>query len=134
MIYKTREFVFFEKKDCKKLSLFLKYVGVKEGTYAGNVATRIYNEFFEMRFSLKGYYKKYYKKEFKNCKGFLINRFNISEELSNKLVKKKYYFTYRQYKKDMPSYYFSFDEAVRDCFVKFVGGVDCENTNGICDE
>ena len=127
MIYKTSEFVFFTHRACKNSRIFLKYLGVKKKSYAGRVARRLYNEFFGTKYKLNKYYKKYYGNEYESCSSFLINRWNLGEELAKKISKGNYYFTVRSYKKDNPSYYFDYDENLKSIFYNFVGGISYEN-------
>ena len=46
MIYKTEKIIAFRSSDKKTLGKFLRFLRVKKHSYAGTVATRVYNEFF----------------------------------------------------------------------------------------
>ena len=127
MIYVTSKTIFFSKKECKNLCIFLHYMGVKKNSYAGFIAIRLYNEFFGERYNLKKYYNQYYKKEFESCESFLINCWNINEKLAKKVSQGKYFFTFRKYKMDTPSYYLGIDESLKKLFNNFVGGIKYEN-------
>lgn len=127
MIYKTKEIIAFKSSDKKSLGRFLRYLKVKRHSYAGMNAARIYNEFFGDSYSLKRYYKKYYKREFDSCAEFLVNRWNISDGLAEKLSSENYHFTFCDYKNDRLSWFFSHDEKLVELFSDFVGGIYREN-------
>lgn len=127
MIYKTEKIIAFRSSDKKTLGKFLRFLRVKKHSYAGTVATRVYNEFFGDCYNLKKYYKKYYKKEFDSCYEFLVNRWNISESLAKKLSSENYYFTFCDYKKDRLSWSLSYNEKMVALFTDFAGGISREN-------
>lgn len=127
MIYITDNIVAFRNKDKKTYRKFIRFLRVKRNSYAARIAYRVYNEFFGNRYNLKRYYRQYYRKEFSSCEEFLINRWNMSDELAKTLAGENYYFTYCDYKKDRLSWWFSNDKKMVNLFSKFVGGIAHEN-------
>ena len=135
MIIKNDKILFFTKKDCKTEEKFLDYLKVKKGSYIGNVVSRVYFYFFGDKHKVVKYYKKYYGKEFASCKEFLINRWNISDEIAEEVSHSKYYFTSLNNKKDGINYRFEYDDEFVELFDEFIGGkIINENQDNICNK
>ena len=122
MIIKNDKIIFFTKKDCKTEREFLTYLKVKKESYIGSVAARTYFYCFGDKHNLLKYYKKYYSKEFASCKNFLINKWNLSEEVATEVCNSKYYFSFLNNKNDSVYYYLKYDDEFVELFDGFLGG------------
>lgn len=132
MIIIIDKYCFFKKREIGKVEKFQKYLGVRKNSYAGDVASRLYFQYFGNATSVRRYYGKYYKKEFNSIQDFLECRFNISRDASREIAAEDYWFSSFENKYDDVKYSLDFDEVLVDIFEKYVGGIRDENKNRIC--
>lgn len=127
MNMKFKEYLFFEKISVKSKRKLLKYFGIRKNTYAGDVATRLYDYFYKNATNLKREYRKYYKKEFADYKDYLICRFNMPEHVAKRLCGENRYYVNLKWKGEHPGDYFEEDDVLRKKFWDFMGGLEIED-------
>lgn len=127
MNLKFNDYLFFNKSEVGTKRTLLKKYKVRKNSYAGNVLSRVYDSYFGSATNLQKEFSRYYKKEFGTCKQYLICRFNMPEELAQKVCSEKKYYVDLSWKGEQIGYSFSYDEELKAQFWDFVGGIENED-------
>lgn len=132
MIIIINKYCFFKKQEIGNAEKFQKFLGVRKSSYAGDVASRLYFQYFGNSTNIRKYYNKYYKSEFNSIQDFLECKFNITKDDAQKIAAGDYWFSSFENKYDDVKYSLDFDESLVGIFEKYVGGIRNENKNRIC--
>ena len=98
-LVKYGDLVFFNKNNRMKKKNFINLFKVKKKTYFYNLYSRLYDFLIGGDTNLYKEFKKYYNKEYKSFEEFLIERYNMDEELLKKFKNRKSYYTkFEQYR------------------------------------
>lgn len=124
---KFNNYLFFNVYEVGTKARLLNLYKVKRNSYAGEVIGRIYDLYFGNPINYRKEFHKYYKKEFDTCEQYLICRFNMSEELAQKICRNKKYYVDLAWKGDQVGDYFSYDDELKNQFWRFVGGLEYED-------
>lgn len=121
-LVKYGDLVFFKKNNKMKKKNFIKIFKVKKKTYFYNLYSRLYDFLMGGCMNLYKEYKNYYSKEYKSFEGFLVERYNMDEELLKKFKNKKSYYKKFDTMCDQIVHSLAQDEEIKEIIYKFMGG------------
>ena len=123
-IEKYGEIVFFNRNHTMSKRFFIKKFKVKKRTYFYNLYSRLYDFIMGGSINLYKEYKKYYKKEYKNFDIFLMERFNMNNDLLKKFNNKKSYYKKINLQCDQAVYNLAQDGEIKKIISEFIGGFE----------
>lgn len=121
-VVKYGDLVFFNINKKMNKKNFLRIFKVKKKTYFYNLYSRLYDFIMGGNVNLYKEYKEYYKKEYKKFENFLIERYNMNEELLKKFKNRKSYYKKFDTMCDQVVYSLAQDEEIRQIISDFMGG------------
>lgn len=119
--------IFFIKNNDMERKNFLKIFNVKYNSYLYHLYSRLYDYIIGDCINLYKEFRNYYIKEYSNFETFLLEHYNIPDELIYKFNNKKSYYKYKDIGNEQPLYPILQNEKVHDIVIKFVGGYVYEN-------
>ena len=121
-LVKYGDLVFFNKNNRMKKKNFKNLFKVKKKTYFYNLYSRLYDFLIGGDTNLYKEFKKYYNKEYKSFEEFLIERYNMDEELLKKFKNRKSYYKKFDTMCDQVVHSLAQDEEIEEIINKFMGG------------
>ena len=128
--FQWKNIFFFKRENIPDKNEFIRLFGVNKNTFAGNMVSRIYDQYFKGATNFRVEYKKYYIKEFSSFESFIRNHFNFEEEIIENIVNDDYSFKKLNYFEGSLNF-INYDKGFLDAFSKIVGGFTNEDTDGI---
>lgn len=129
-----KKYIFFDRKTVGSARKLVFRYGVKYKSYAGEVLQRIYHFYFGDAMDIMKEYRRYYKKEYNDFDKYLECHFGIPKDMRDKFVCNKVVYVNLDYKGDHIGDSFYYDDELKNQFWSLVGGLENEDTNGICYE
>lgn len=123
-IEKYGDIIFFNKNNKMSKRNFIKIFKVKRKTYFYDLYSRLYDFIIGGSTNLYKEYKKYYKKEYKNYNKFLMERFNMNDDLLKKFNNKKSYYKKEHVQCDQAVHNLAQDDEIRKIIIEFMGGYE----------
>ena len=121
-LVKYGDLVFFNKNNRMKKKNFINLFKVKKKTSFYNLYSRLYDFLIGGDTNLYKEFKKYYNKEYKSFEEFLIERYNMDEELLKKFKNRKSYYKKFDTMCDQVVHSLAQDEEIEEIINKFMGG------------
>ena len=131
LCYKSHGIIFFPNHMIPKKRTVLKRLGVKPGTFAGGMISRMYDYYFDGAIDFVSEYKKYYSKEFSSTAQFIEERFNIEHERAIKYATGCYSMkdcSIRSIERNVET--LNYDDEFKRMFAEAVGGIEDEDSDG----
>lgn len=131
LCYKSEGRIFFPVDCLPKKRNVLKMLGVKKGTFAGNMVSRMYDYYFAGAIDFKKEYHRYYRFEFSSLEEYIEERFNVDVERGKKYAAGHYCMKdcTRSIERNIES--LNYDKNFKSKFSEAVGGIDDEDSDGI---
>ena len=123
-IEKNGDIIFFNKNYKMSKRNFIKKFKVKRRTYFYDLYSRLYDFIIGGSTNLYKEYRKYYKKEYKNYNKFLMERFNMNDDLLKKFNNKKSYYKKEHIQCDQAVHNLAQDDEIRKIISEFMGGYE----------
>lgn len=130
--YKKDGIVYFRNKDIPRKSKFIDMLGVKKGTFAGNMVSRVYDYYFRGALNIKREYQKFYKREFESPQQFIEEHFNIDDNEAKKLAADNYFMKecyHRAFDGIMET--MNYDKSIKEAISDAMGGLEDEDHDGV---
>lgn len=121
-VAKYGDYVFLKKNKRMGKKNFIKLFKVKKKSYFYNLYSRLYDFIIGGGINLYKEYKKYYKNEYKSFEKFLVERYNMDEELLKKFKNRKSYYKKFDTMCDQVVHNLAQDEEIKQIISEFMGG------------
>lgn len=121
-IIKLDDKIFFIKNDDMSKKHFLKLFHVKKKSYLYQLYSRLYDYIIGDGINLYEEFEEYYSKEYFNFEFFLLEHYNIPDELVEKFNNTKSYYKYEDIGNEQPLHSLLWDEKLQNIVSVFMGG------------
>ena len=127
-------YVFYDPKTVGSVRKMVRRFGVKYKSYAGEVLQRIFHFYFGDAINLQKEYRKYYEKEYIEFEDYLECHFGIPKRIIGIISSANAFYVNLAYKGDHIGDSFYYEDDLKELFWNMVGGIQNENSNGLCNE
>ena len=132
LCFKADGHFFFPKKRIPRKAAVLKKLGVKKGTFAGNMIARAYDYYFTGAIDFNKEYRKYYRLEFSSITGYIEERYNIEKSKAQQYADNHYCMKEcSRYAIDRSVETLNYDQDFKTKFSEAVGGIKDEDSDGV---
>ena len=88
--YKYEGRIYFDKRKLPGKGTVLRRIGVRKGSFAGGMVSRMYDYYFSGATVFRKEYKKYYSKEFDTLADFIEQKYDIERSDARKYAEGNY--------------------------------------------
>lgn len=132
LCFKSEGRFFFPKGQIPRKEDVMKRLGVKKGTFAGNMIARAYDYYFAGAIDFAKEYRKYYRHEFPTQVHYIEERYNIEHDKAQQFADGHYCMNEcGKYTIDHCMETLNYDRDFKTKFSEAVGGIEDEDSDGV---